>query len=174
MKVLIAFIAGLAMLTAAHVAAQSLKIGYVNGSRLENESALSLQAAEEIKKEFAPRDQQLKDMHKQGVDLQTQLENEGAKMQPAEKQAREKTLAGMTQQFEQMRRSFAEDLEVREREKRARVVEQANAVIKVIAEAGKFDLIVQQAVYGSPQIDITDQVLKEMAKRAGSAASPLK
>jgi outer membrane protein len=174
MKVFIAFIAGLLMLTAGYAAAQSLKIGYVNGSRLENESALTLQAIEEVKKEFAPREQQLNDMQKQGLNLQAQLENEGAKMQPAEKQAREKTLTGMMQQFEQMRRSYAEDLEIRKREMRARVVEQADAVIKVIAETGKFDLIVQQAVYGSPQIDITDQVLKEMAKRAGSAASPRK
>lgn len=170
MKIFIALIAGLLVLVAGHAAAQSPKVGYVNGSRIESESALTLQSIEELKKEFAPREQQLKDLQKQGQDLQTQLVNEGAKMQPAEKQAREKTLAATIQQFEQMSRSFAEDLEVRKRERRAQVIEQANAIIKVIAETGKFDLIVQQAVYGSPQIDITEQVLKEMAKRAGSAA----
>lgn len=174
MKIFIALIAGLLVLAAGHAAAQSPKIGYVNGSRVENESALILQSIEELKKEFAPREQQLKDLQKQGQDLQTQLVNEGAKMQPAEKQAREKTLAATIQQFEQMSRNFAEDLEARKRERRAQVIEQANAIIKAIAETGKFDLIVQQAVYGSPQIDITEQVLKEMAKRAGSAASPRK
>ncbi len=174
MKIFIALIACLLMLTGGHAAAQSPKIGYVNGSRLESESVLTQQAVGEIKKEFAPREQQLKDLQKQGLDLQTQLANEGAKMQPAEKQAKEKSLAATIQQLEQMSRSFAEDLELRKRERRAQVIEQANAVIKVIAETGKFDLIVQQAVYGSPQIDITDQVLKEMAKRAGSAESPRK
>lgn len=174
MKNFIALIAGLLVLATCQAAAQSLKIGYVNGSRLENESALTLQAIEDIKKEFAPRERQLNDMHKQGLELQAQLENEGAKMQPAEKLAKEKKLTGMTQQFEQMRRSYAEDLEVRKRERRAQVIEQVNLVLKVIAETGKFDLIVQQAVYGSPQIDITDQVLKEIAKQAGSAAIPRK
>ncbi|HEV8517544.1 MAG TPA: hypothetical protein VGQ54_03155 [Burkholderiales bacterium] len=46
--------------------------------------------------------------------------------------------------------------------------------MKSIAEAGKFDLIVQQAIYSSTQIDITDQVLKEMAKRAGAGTAPAK
>ena len=45
--------------------------------------------------------------------------------------------------------------------------EEATAAIKAVAEAGKYDLILQQATYARPGIDITDQVLKEMAKRAG-------
>jgi outer membrane protein len=159
----------LLVLLATHAAAQSLKIGYVNGVRLERESAMTKQAIEEIKKEFASREQQLQELQKQGSDLQGELEKEGLKMKPADKQAKEKRLAALAQQFEQMQRSFAEDVDARQREAQARVLTEVNAIIKDIAEAGKFDLVVQQAVYNSAQMDITDQVLKEMAKRtAGS------
>jgi outer membrane protein len=71
-----------------------------------------------------------------------------------------------------MRRAFAEDLELRRSEARAQMVQQVSAIIKRIAESDKFDLILQQAVYGSPQIDITERVLAEMTK--GGAPSSRK
>ena len=45
----------------------------------------------------------------------------------------------------------------------AAVLDRANKVIKQIAEQQHYDLIVQEAVYVSPRIDITDQVLKALA-----------
>ena len=167
MKVLTCCVASILILLVAHATAQPIKIGYVDGARLEKESALTLQMQEEIKKEFAPREQQLQSLQKQGLDLQTRLEKEGDKMPLAERQAMEKNLVAAMQRFEQLRRSSAEELEVLRREKLVRVLEQVNAVIKAIAEAGKYDLIVQEAVWGNAQLDITDQVLKEIAKRAG-------
>ena len=159
--------AGLLVLCAAQAVAQSPKVGFVNGARLEKESVLMLRAVEEIKREFGPREQQLQTLQKQGLDLQTQLEKEGEKMPAAERQAKEKSLATVAQQFEQLRRSLAEDLEALRREKMSRALEQVNSVIQGIAEAGKFDLIVQEAVYANSALDITDQVLKEIARRAG-------
>ena len=162
----------LALLALAPAAGQPLKVGYVNGFRIENESPLAQQAMEQIKKEFEPRQQQLQDLQKQGADLQSELDKDGATMSPSDKQAKEKRLAALAQQFQQMQRAFAEDFEARKNEARARFLAEANVVIKSIAEAGNFDLIVQQAVYSNGQIDITDQVLKEMAKRAASAPTP--
>ena len=37
------------------------------------------------------------------------------------------------------------------------------SVIKQVAEGEKYDLIVQEAVYRSPRIDITEKVLKALA-----------
>jgi len=102
MNVLIAFTAGVLMLMATHVGAQSLKIGYVNGLRIENESAIAKQAVEQLKKEFAPRDAQLQELQKQGAELKNELEKEGLTMQPADKQAKEKRLVALGQQFQQM------------------------------------------------------------------------
>ena len=157
-----------------HAAAQSLKIGYVNGARVESESAMTKLAIEQMKKEFASRQQQLQELQNQGSTLQNELEKDGQKMQPADRQAKEKRLAALAQQFEQQQRSYVEDVETRQREFRAQVIGEINAIIKNIAEAGKFDLIIQQAIYSSAQIDITDQVLKEMAKRAGGGTAPAK
>ena len=167
MKLLNCCVAAILTLLVTHAVAQPLKIGFVDGARLEKESVLTIQMQEEMKKEFAPRDQQLQSLQKQALDMQTRLEKEGDKMPSADRDALQKNLAATMQRFEQLRRSSAEELEALRREKLQRVLEQVNAIIKGIAEAGKYDLIIQEAVWGTTQIDITDQVLKEIAKRAG-------
>ena len=43
------------------------------------------------------------------------------------------------------------------------VLERANKAIKAIAEAEKFDVILQEAAYVAPRVDITDKVIKAMA-----------
>ena len=150
--------------------AQPLKIGVVDGGRVEGESELTKRAIEQLKKEFAPREQQLQDLQKQGLDLKAEVERDGDKMKPADRAVKEKRLVALSQQFEQMQRSYAEDMEFRQREVRLRIVGEITAVINSIAEAEKFDLILQQAIYASGQIDLTDRVIQEMAKRA--AATP--
>ena len=155
-------------LFAVSAAAQTTKIGYVNVVRIENESALAKASMELLKKEFAPREQQLAEMQKTGNALQADLEKNGATMPVAERQAKEKRITAMLQQYQQMQRSMAEDFEVRKRESFGGFLTEVNTIIKNIAEAGKYDLIVQQAVYNSAQTDITEEVMKELAKRAAA------
>ena len=149
--------------------AQSLKIGYVNVTRIESESAMAQQSIEKLKKELAPREQQLQVMQKQGIELQTDLEKNGATMAASEREAKEKRLGVMAQQYQQAQRSLLEDVEVRKRESLADFLADVNVIIKGLAEAGKYDLIIQQSVYNSAQVDITEQVLAEIAKSSGGA-----
>jgi outer membrane protein len=157
------------VMVAASAIAQPLKIGVVNGMRIESESELTKRAIEQLKKEFAPREQQLQELQKQGLELKAELDRDGDKLKPPERQVKEKRLGALSQQFEQLQRSYAEDMEFRQREVRMRIIGEINTVITVIAEAEKFDLILQQAIYSSGQIDLTERVIKEMAKRAGAA-----
>ena len=58
-----------------------------------------------------------------------------------------------------------EDLNVRRNEALAAVQERATRVINQIAEQEKFDLILQEAVFASGKIDITDKVIKALADK---------
>jgi outer membrane protein len=159
----------LLLFVAASAIAQPLKIGFVNGARIESESELTKRAIEQLKKEFASREQQLQELQKQGIELKTELERDGEKMKAADRQIKEKRLAALSQQFEQVQRGYAEDMEFRQREVRTRIVGEINVVINAIAEAEKFDLILQQAIFTSGEIDLTERVIKEMAKRTAAA-----
>jgi len=59
-------------------------------------------------------------------------------------------------------REFREDLSQRQNEETAAIFERVNKVIRQIAEAEKYDIIFQEAVYANPRIDITDKVLKAL------------
>ena len=160
-------IAGALTLVAMCAAGQGTRIGYVNSVRIESEAPQFVRAIEALKKEFAPLEKQILELQKQISAEQERVEKEREKLSPAEYQSRRAAIGSMMRKSDQMAYAMAEDLDRRKIERSAKLYEEANAAIKAVAEAGKFDLILQQATYARPGIDITDQVLKELARRAG-------
>lgn len=148
---------------AATVGAAEIKIGYVDAERINRESAPAERAARQIEKEFAPRQQELQRREAQIKALQGQLEKEAMTMSESERRAKEQEIARQGVEYQRMLREYREDLNIRRNQEISSLLERANRVIRQIAEAEKFDLIVQEAVYRSPQIDITDKVLKALA-----------
>ena len=148
-------------------AAQETRIGYIDTRRIEKESALSVRALEAMKKEFTPREQQIIEFQKQITADKERFDKERDKLPQAELQSRANALTGMMRKSDQMTLALSEDIERRRREILGKLSSEARAAVKAVAEAGKFDLVLEQATYIRPGMDITDQVLKEMAKRSG-------
>lgn len=159
--VLMAVLMGLTL----QAGAAEFKIGFVNTERVFREAAPAVKAQKKLEKEFAARDQELQKMTKQAKDLQTYLEKEGVTISDADRRNKERDLANLNRDFQRLQREFREDLNLRRNEELAQVQERANKVIQSIAEAEKFDLILQEAVYASPRIDITDKVLKSLTEK---------
>jgi outer membrane protein len=67
--------------------------------------------------------------------------------------------------FQRLQRELREDLNQRRNEALAGVQESATRVINQIAEQERFDLILQEAVFASGKIDITDKVIKALADK---------
>jgi outer membrane protein len=87
-------------------------------------------------------------------------------MAEAERRAKERDLANLTRDMQRAQREFREDLNLRRNEELAGIQERANKVIQQIAEAEKFDLILQDpVVYASQRIDITEKVIKALADK---------
>jgi len=149
---------------AAATEAADIKIGYVDAERINRESAPAERAAKQLEKEFAPRQQELQRREAQIKMLQGQLEREAMTMSESERRAKEQEIARQGVEYQRMLREYREDLNIRRNQEISSLLERANRVIRQIAESEKFDLIVQEAVYRSPQIDITDRVLKALAE----------
>jgi outer membrane protein len=143
--------------------AAELKIGFIDAERINRESAPAEVASKRLEKEFAPRAQELQRREGQIKSLQAQLEKEAMTMSESDRRGKEQELSRMTLDFQRMQRSYSEDLNLRRNQELQTLFERANRVIKQIAEAEKFDLIVQEAVYRSPRIDITERVLKALS-----------
>jgi outer membrane protein len=155
------FFALTALLGSTVLAADS-KIGFVNTERVFRDAAPAVRAQKKIEQEFAKRDQEMKRMDEQIRKLQENLEKNAVTMPEAERRNKEREFGDLTKDFQRKQREFGEDLNQRRNEELAAVLERANRTIKAIAEAEKYDIIFQEAVYASPRIDITEKVIKAL------------
>ena len=151
-----------AALAFAQPAAQVMKIGYVNTERILREAAPAVRAQRKIEGEFQKRDQELARVADQLKKMQDEIEKNAVTMSESQRRNREREFGELNRDFQRKQREFREDLNQRRNEELAQVVEQANRVIRQIAEQEKFDIIFQDAVYASPRIDITDRVIKAL------------
>lgn len=156
-------LAGMLFLPAVIAAAAEIKIGYVNSERVMRDAAPAAKSLKKLEKEFEKRDQELQKMAKQLQAMQESIEKNSVTMSETEKKNKEREFGEMNRDFQRKQREFREDLNQRRNEELASVLERANKAIRQIAESEKFDLIVQEAVYFSPRIDITDKVIKALA-----------
>lgn len=145
-------------------AGDQIKIGVVNLERVLREAVPAIKAQKKLEKEFAVREQALQKAGQQIKDLQATLDKENPSMSDSERRAKEQDLARMNLDYQRMQREYREDANLRRNEELASVFERANKVVQDIATTEKFDLILQDAVYISPRIDITDKVIKALSE----------
>ena len=152
-------------LSALSAGAVEMKIGFVNTERVFREAAPAKRAQQVLEREFSNRNTELAKLEKQGRDLQADLERENVTIPESQRREKERQLADISRDFQRKQREIREDLNLRRNEELARVQERATRVINQIAEAEKFDLIIQEAVFASSRIDITEKVIKALADK---------
>jgi outer membrane protein len=152
-------------LAMAGAVAAEMKIGFVNTERVFREAAPAKRAQQVLEREFSARNSELARIEKQGRDLTTELERDTGTLTEAQRREKERQLADISRNFQRIQREIREDLNLRRNEELARVQERATRVINQIAEQEKFDLIIQEAVFASSRIDITDKVIRALADK---------
>ena len=156
--------ASLGAIAACGLAAE-VKIGFVNTERVFREAAPARRAQQKLEREFSSRNAELAKLEKQGRDLQHELEKDSVLLPEAARREKERQLADVSRNFQRLQREIREDLNLRRNEELAQVQERATRAINQIAESEKFDLVVQEAVFASSRIDITDKVIKALADK---------
>src|SRR5678815_1064160 len=153
--------------TAAGVSAQDLKIGYVNSDRVLRDAVPAKAAQAKLEVEFSKREKDLTDLANRLKAASDRLDKDGPTLAEAERTRRQRELVDQDRDLQRRRREFQEDLSQRKNEELATVVERTNRVIKQIFETEKYDLILQEAVFWSPKVDITDKVIKALNAQGG-------
>lgn len=146
----------------AQAGAAAPRIGFVRTERILRESNAAKAAQQKIERDFSRRDKELGDVQNRLKSLSERYDKDAAVMSEADRTRRQREIADLDKDFQRRQREFREDLNQRRNEDLAVVLERANSAIKQIAEAEKFDLILQEAVYVGPRIDITDRVVKAL------------
>lgn len=150
--------AGLGLMAFA-ATAQDFRIGFVNTDRIFREANLAKAAQTKLEQEFSRREKEVQGLAAQLKTASEKFERESPTLPDAQRGTRQRQLVEQDREFQRKQREFQEDLNLRKNEELQSVLERANRVIKQVAEAEKYDLVIQEAVYINPKHDITDKVL---------------
>jgi outer membrane protein len=151
-----------ALALCAHAQAQEFRVGFVNTDRIFREANTAKAAQTKLEQEFSKREKELNDLGTSLKGLSDKFEREAPTLSESQRAQRQKQLLDQDRDFQRKRREFQEDLNARKNEELQQVLERANRVVKQVAEAEKYDVVLQEAVYINPKHDITDKVIKAL------------
>lgn len=150
-------------LGATQAQAQDFKIAIFDSQRvMQSGSAKAAEAKIEL--EFSKRTKELQEMSVRLKAMAEKFDKDVHVLSESERLKRQRELTDLDLDFKRKQRAYNEDLNQRKNEEVAALIERAQKAIKAIAEAEKIDVVLQDAVYANPRIDITDKVLKALAK----------
>ena len=142
--------------------AQELKIGYVDSQRILRDSNPARAATQKLEQEFAKRDRELQEMAARLKSQAERFEKDSLVLSEADRSRRQRELAEMDRDLQRRQREFREDLNQRRNEELQSLLERAQRIVRQIAEQEKFDVVLQDVVYVSPRVDITEKVLRAL------------
>lgn len=155
--------ASLVLLQAGDVLATEIKIGVVNTEKILRESTLAIKAQKRIEQEFKLRDNKVKELASKIRQLQQQLEQQSDTQttDSSDRRAKERELASISRQHQREQQQMREDLSLRQNEEYGRILDRVNQAIDKLASEQGYDLILQlqDSVYHSARLDITDQIM---------------
>jgi outer membrane protein len=141
---------------------QGSRVAYVQTERLMTESKLSKIADAKIEAEFSKRRNAISEQVAKLKEIGAKLEKDAPTISEFERNKRTRELHDMDNDLERKNREYREDLNQRLNEERAAIATKAHKLIEQIAQEEKIDIVLQEWVWASPRLDITDKILKRL------------
>jgi outer membrane protein len=154
------------MASASAVAADTLRIGYVNAVRVIEEAPQGEAAKKKLEAEFGPRDKKLVAMQAQIKEIEDDLEKNGLLMKEVDRRAKEHELVVLKRDQRRAAQEFREDYNIRRNEELAAIQKVVQKAIIEIAQQENYDLVLHEGtIYASKRVDLTDKVLRRLGKK---------
>lgn len=140
------------------------RIGFISPERLFTESKLAAAADAKIEAEFSKRQKALQELVTQFKGMSDKFDADAPHMTEMDRTRRTREIIDLDKDLQRKQREFREDLMQRKNEERANISQKAYKLIQKLAEEEKLDIVLQEAAWISPRIDITDKILKQLDK----------
>jgi outer membrane protein len=151
---------------AAHAEA---RIGVVNVGRLLQEAPQREAVSQAIEAEFAGRLRDLENLQRDLRAREERLQKEGATMSDGDRRIAEKSLRDGQREMARKRNEYTEDLNIRRTEALSQLQRTVLQEVQNYAKSAGLDVVVADALYASPAVDITNQVLSALQSRKVAA-----
>lgn len=145
--------------------AEEYRIGFVNATKVFEESEQYKNARDRLQTEFSRREKDILSSQKQLKQLEDKLQRDGAVMSESEVKRLERDILSRRRKLKNAQTEFREDLNLRQNEEFRKLRTQIREVIQEVGKSEGIDLIVSDGVvYYSKKIDISDLVLKKLKR----------
>ncbi len=143
------------------------RIGYVDMKRLLDNAPQVVAGRQKLEREFADRDAALKADETRAAQLRERQQQEGASMAKADADALQREIDALDRSSKRNRDALRAELKARSDQELDRSWREINDAAVEFAREQGYDLIVPSPViYASPKVDVTDQVLDRLRRKA--------
>ena len=152
------------LLLAASIPVQSMaeKIAYVDARRLIDEAPQGKDEIKSLEQSFSERNRILKAKIDSFTTQEAELQKNAVILSAAELEEKTRELRDLQRTLQREQQLYNEDYTRSRNQGLARLEKLISEVIIEIAKQDKIDLVVQQAVYASGNIDLTGKVLEQL------------
>ncbi len=157
--------AALVFAAAGPAAAVDIKVGFVDVSRVLDQSPQAEEARQRIQAEFAPIDQEILRMQRELRALEEQLVRDGVVMADSERMRLEREVRSRERDLRRNQEEFREDLNLRRNQELQKLQRQVVLAIRAMAKAEDYDLVISDGVlFAGERVDMTGMVLERLVE----------
>lgn len=143
-------------------ATAEVKIVTIRGADLVQASPMFKSGQQQMKTEFERRKGELEAEAKKLGDDVTRFKKEADVMSGDARSKAEKDLQTRKIDFDYKQRQFGEEFQKRDREMSEKLMGSIKEVVMAVAKEHSADLVLQDPIYASAGVDVTDEVIKRL------------
>ncbi|HID00103.1 MAG TPA: OmpH family outer membrane protein [Piscirickettsiaceae bacterium] len=164
-KALWFFVLTLALVTSAHSAEFSAKVGVVNVNLLIEQAPQAKAASQRLEQEFAPQQKQLQQLMQKVEKLRSEFQKNKLTLSPEQRAVKEREIALLAREIQRRRADIQELVNLRRNEELAKLQALINQAIREIGRKEQFDLILYDGIaFSSQRIDLTQKILSYLKR----------
>ncbi len=158
------------LLLAGPVAAEPVKIGYVDIQRVIDESTLGQQANAKLRKDFERRAAELKNMDKELENVRKELDSKGSVMSAERRRQLEEEFRRDRRDFKRADRDNREEFNIKGKQLLVDILPKIVKAVQAIGKERGYTLILQNKpeilLYLADRVDVTSEVIARLNTEA--------
>jgi outer membrane protein len=157
-------LAVIALFVSAAHAQQVVRIGFIDPVRLIEQAPQGGRALEQLEIEFQPSNESLMKQHNRVQEMEAELERNILVISASDAQVRQREIDNLKRRLKRSQQEAREDYNLRRNEEIGKLQALVREIVVELAKEQGYDLIIEQAVYVSDAVNLTDQVLGRLAQ----------
>lgn len=154
------------LLLAGPVAAEPVKIGYVDIQRVIDESTIGLRANAKLRKDFERRAAELKNMEKELEQVRLDLDSKGSVMSAERRRQLEEEFRRDRRDFKRADRDNSEEFNIKRKQLLIGILPKIVKAVQTIGKEQGYTLILQNKpdilLYLNDRVDVTSEVIARL------------